>query len=207
MTGTGLWVFAGVLVLGQFSPGPDMLLVTRTALRHGTRDGLWLAFGIGCGLMVHATVAVTGMAVVFHQLPALRVALQWLAAAYLLWIARGLLVERFGNRRKHDSGNDAAPAHAHSPYVRGLLCNLLNVKAALFFAAVCTPFLGTEPTIDRALVIWLMIVGLGMGLWCLWVLLLQWPPVRRAYLGAAAWIDGFFALFLALLAVRLVIGG
>jgi threonine/homoserine/homoserine lactone efflux protein len=32
-----LLMFAGVMVLGQFSPGPDMLLLTRTELRKGAR--------------------------------------------------------------------------------------------------------------------------------------------------------------------------
>lgn len=90
-----LWVFAGVVVLGQFSPGPDMILLTRTALRRGATDGVKMAAGIACGLTVHATIAVAGMAVAFQRFSMLRRVLQWVAAAYLLWIAYSLLRERF----------------------------------------------------------------------------------------------------------------
>jgi threonine/homoserine/homoserine lactone efflux protein len=198
-----LWL-AGVLVLGQFSPGPDLLLVTHTALHRGRRDGLRLALGIGCGLMAHAAVAVSGMSVVFLRLPALGSALRWLAAGYLLWLAGGLLIARFRGGAVEEKPRQSVGG---PPFVRGLLCNLLNPKAALFFAAVCTPFLGDPPALDRAVTVWLMIVGLGTGLWCLWVLALQWPPLRGLYFRAVAWIDAAFAILLGALAVALLIGG
>jgi threonine/homoserine/homoserine lactone efflux protein len=54
---TALWTFAGVMALGQFSLGPDMILLTRTALKSGARTGVKMACGIACGLSVHATLA------------------------------------------------------------------------------------------------------------------------------------------------------
>jgi threonine efflux protein len=198
-----LWL-AGVLVLGQFSPGPDLLLVTHTALHRGRRDGLRLAMGIGCGLMAHAAVAVSGMSVVFLRLPALGTVLRWLAAAYLLWLAGGLLAARL---RASAVEEKPRPSVGGPPFVRGLLSNLLNPKAALFFAAVCTPFIGDPPAMDRAATVWLMIVGLGTGLWCLWVLALQWPPLRGLYFRAVEWIDVAFFILLGALAVGLLIGG
>jgi threonine/homoserine/homoserine lactone efflux protein len=47
---------------------------------------------------------------------------------------------------------------------------------------------------------------LGIGLWSLWVLALQWRPVRARYERFSGLIDGVFGLVLAVLAVRLVIG-
>src|SRR5690606_25405543 len=82
-----LLAFAGVMALGQFSPGPDMLLLTRTALKSGARAGVEMAAGISCGLVVHATVALGGLALAFQRTPILAEALRWGAAAYLLWIS------------------------------------------------------------------------------------------------------------------------
>ena len=63
MDALGEWLaFAGVMALGQFSPGPDILLLTRTALVHGRKAGCWTAVGIACGLACHAAVAVLGVA-------------------------------------------------------------------------------------------------------------------------------------------------
>ena len=77
-----LALFAGVMALGQFSPGPDMILLTRTALAEGAKAGAWMALGIATGLTVHTSIAVAGLAVAFQQSATLRHAVSWLAAAY-----------------------------------------------------------------------------------------------------------------------------
>jgi threonine efflux protein len=204
MTSTAeLWIFAGVMVLGQFSPGPDMILLTRTALSKGPREGVLMAAGISCGLSVHATVAVAGMAVAFQRFPMLRTGLQWVAAAYLTWLACGLLRERFV--AWYGGGIVATPREdGRSSFVKGLLCNLLNPKAALFLAAVCAPFLAGVRPAWWPYAVWSIVVGLGLTLWSLWVVLLQSRPIRDGYRRAAAWIDVCFALLLLALAVRLM---
>jgi threonine/homoserine/homoserine lactone efflux protein len=201
-----LWMFAGVMVLGQFSPGPDMLLLTRTALRRGAREGVEMAAGIACGLTVHATVAVAGVAVVFERLPLLRTALQWAAALYLLWLAWGMAREFFIAWHSGAIHEFEVVESRKTPFLRGLLCNLLNPKAAFFLAAVCAPFLSGHHPTWWPFAIWGIIVGFGIGLWSLWVLLLQWQPLRNRYERSAGLIDGIFGVVLAALAIRLMIG-
>ena len=48
-----LWAFALLIAIGQFSPGPDMLLLTRTALAEGSKAGWLMVFGIVTGLAFH----------------------------------------------------------------------------------------------------------------------------------------------------------
>jgi threonine/homoserine/homoserine lactone efflux protein len=206
MATSDLWVFAGVMVLGQFSPGPDMLLLTRTALRRGVSEGVQTAAGIACGLTVHATVAVAGVAVVFQRFPLLRMVLQWTAAAYLLWLAWRMAREFFAAWYSGTIYEMELVESRRAPFVRGLLCNLLNPKAALFLAAVSAPFLSGDHPVWWPFAIWGIIVGFGIGLWSLWVLLLQWPPLRSRYERCAGLIDGIFGLVLAALAVRLMMG-
>jgi threonine/homoserine/homoserine lactone efflux protein len=101
---------------------------------------------------------------------------------------------------------DAGRENPHPPFVRGLLCNLFNPKVALFLAAVCAPFLAGNHPGWWPYAIWGVIVGLGVGLWSLWVVLLQWQPLRVRYERAGGWIDGIFGVALLALAVRLMIG-
>ena len=202
-----LWLFAGVMVLGQFSPGPDMLLLTRTALRHGTAVGIKMALGIACGLTVHATIAIGGVAVVFERFPVLRRVMQWVAALYLLWLAFGLLREASAAWSSKSISTIQVKESRHSPFIRGLLCNLFNPKVALFLAAVCAPFLVGGHSDWWPYALWMVVVGLGVGLWSLWVILLQWPPLRRCYERAATGIDAAFGIALVILAVALMSQG
>lgn len=199
-----LWIFAGLITLGQFSPGPDMVLLTRTALREGRGAGLRMAWGITCGLMVHSTIAVAGVAAAFQRFPVLRQVLQWVAALYLLWLATGLLRAALGRHLLLADGETVRNVSTQSPFQRGFLCNLLNPKVALFLAAVCAPFLAGADSPTRPIALWAIVVGLGIGLWAIWVVLLQWKPIRDFNDRAARWIDGFFGLALAALALSLM---
>jgi threonine efflux protein len=201
-----LLAFAGVMVLGQFSPGPDMILLTRTSLRNGARAGVKMALGIACGLAVHATVAVAGLALAFDRLPTLRVALQWLAAGYLLWLSYRIFREIFASANVGSDERSVEEISAKGPYLRGLLCNLLNPKAAIFLAAASAPFLRGDRPDWWPFAIWGIVVGLGGMLWSLWACLLQWAPLRNAYERSSCWIDGVFATVLAVLAIRLMAG-
>ena len=201
-----LLAFAGVMALGQFSPGPDMILLTRTALKSGAGDGVKMATGIACGLTVHATLAVAGLALAFERLPVLRETLRWLAAGYLLWLAWSLLAEVFVacySGGKPEPDDKPAPRR---PFTRGLLCNLLNPKAAIFLAAVSAPFLRGERPDWWPLAIWGIVVVQALVLWSLWACVLQWQPLRRRYEQAALWIDAAFGVALVALAVSLIAG-
>ncbi len=199
-----LALFAGVMALGQFSPGPDMILLTRTALAEGAKAGAWMALGIATGLTVHTSIAVAGLAVAFQQSAGLRQAVTWLAAAYLLWLAWCLMRSALTPPQPAGSA-DERPAATRSPYLRGFICNLLNPKAVVFLAATCAPFLsGDHPPWWPFAIVALVIVQ-GGTLWALWAWLLQWRPLRTRYENSARWIDGAFGIALAVLALTLLV--
>ena len=200
-----LLVFAGVIALGQFSPGPDMLLLTRTALAQGRSAGWWTTAGIATGLCVHATVAVFGMAYLMAHGGWLTEVLRWAAALYLAYLGcrllpAALLVIHRG--REYEGGGSGK---GQSAYVRGLLCNLLNPKVVIIFAAVVTDFVTGERPAWWSPVLWAIIVGQGFLLWWLYVWLLQFPPFRKGYQRLGPWFDSALGVGLLALAVFLVI--
>jgi threonine/homoserine/homoserine lactone efflux protein len=201
-----LLAFAGVMALGQFSPGPDMVLLTRTALKSGAKVGIEMALGIASGLAVHSTVAVAGLALALDRLPLLRRVICWLAAGYLLWLAGRILREVLVAPDTDAPVELDRKISGRGPFLRGLFCNLLNPKAAIFLAAVSAPFLKGERPGWWPFVIAGIVVVQGCVLWSLWAWLLQWKPLRIAYERAANGIDCAFGIALAGLALRLMIG-
>lgn len=188
--------FALIMALGQFSPGPDMLWLTRVALRDGGRAGVITALGIASGLALHATLALTGLALLLQRHPALQTAFTLLAAVYLGWLASRILRDR--------PADDAAPTHCEHPFLRGLFCNLANPKVAIFLAAICTPFLAASPAPWFPAALWAIIVIQGGVLWSLWAIILQTRSARSIYQKHARRIDVAFAAALAALAAWLV---
>ncbi len=201
-----LLAFAGVMALGQFSPGPDMILLTRTALRSGGRAGVKMALGIACGLCVHATLAVGGLAMALERMPVLWGVLRWVAAVYLIWLACRILREAFIMWNSGSLAESMVAAPVTNPFLRGFLCNLLNPKAALFLAAVMTPFLSGDRPGWWSFALWGIVVVQAGVLWSVWAGLLQWNRLRTCYGRATVWIDATFGWVLAALAVRLMTG-
>ena len=191
------------MLLGQFSPGPDMLLLTRTALADGARAGVKTALGIATGLALHAALAVLGLAWLLEKFPLFGQLMRWAAAAYLLWLAWKLLTACAKTFSKNEGENVTNP-FAGSYYQRGLWCNLLNPKVVVFLAAVTAPFLRGDSSSARPLALWLIIVIQGGGLWSIWAIVLQWRPLRDGYRKSQPLIDGAFGLVLLLLAVMLM---
>ncbi|MBT8045451.1 MAG: LysE family translocator [Verrucomicrobiae bacterium] len=204
---TNEWlIFVGVMALGQFSPGPDMLLLTRTALASGRKSGCWTAIGIAFGLALHAIIAVTGVAAVLSQGGLLLIALKWVAAAYLTYLAVQLIRSGLKQGRLNVSRGSGIDASAVASWKRGLFCNLLNPKVAVFLAGVTAPFLLIKDAPPAwPVMLWVTIVFEGMILWCLWVFVLQARAFRESYLKAAHWFDLAFGIALLGVAAFLVI--
>lgn len=203
---TELLAFAGIMALGQFSPGPDMILVTRTALRSGSGAGVKVAAGIATGLLVHATLAVAGLALVLDRVPVVRGILYWVAALYLVWLAYNIGRETFIAWYSGAKSAEVSESAGRGPYLQGVLCNIFNPKVVIILAALATPFLKGERPGWWPVALWAIILSQGFFLWAAWAYLLQWKPLRDGYAKASKWIDLFFALALVGLAVKLVVG-
>jgi threonine efflux protein len=196
--------FAGIMALGQMTPGPDWILVTRCALAHGLRTAIWTATGITCGLMVHATLAVGGLAVYVRANEAAWNAARWLAAGYLVWMGVSILrdTKRDGADSRKEKPGMGGTLH---PFLRGFGCNLLNAKVCLLLAAVCATYLNGDHPAHWPAILWGVIVIQGWALWILWAALLQNGSVRKAYGRFQHWLDIGFGTGLLLLAVRVLV--
>ena len=183
------------------SPGPNVLLVTQTAMARSRRSALAVAVGVASGAAVLATAAAVGLTVVIEQVTWARHALQLAGGAYLLFL--GVQTWRGAREpppRPEAAGRDESPRRF---YLRGLLTNLTNPKAAVFFGSVLAPTLGHAVSgwVRAAAVAIIVVDAL---LWhCLLALLFARPGVRQLYARAKTVVDRLVGAALALLGLRL----
>ncbi len=182
--------------LAVASPGPDLAVVTRQTLAHGRRAGVITALGIAVGISFHVAYGMFGLAWAIARFPALLTVLRVAGAALLLWIGYGAIRAR----PLPDAGSrpDAGKAAARD-FGIGLSTNLLNVKAMLFFVALCSAVItGSTPTwLKLGLSAW-MIVATGA-----WFSFVAWtlghPGIRKRLISSAHWIDRVMGAILLLL--------
>lgn len=110
------------------SPGPDVFQVIRTGSR-SRRAGVLCALGIMTGNTCWALASWLGLS----ALPAQAIAVvQIVGGAYLVWM--GVQAVRPVPVPAGDAA--AAAPRQRNPYLLGLLTNLANVKALIFFGAI-----------------------------------------------------------------------
>ena len=125
--------FLTVVLLHLFavmSPGPDYVLVTRQSIRYGRRVALWSSGGIGFGILFHSLLAVSGILFFIASNDFYLIFLKLICSAYLLYLGITSIINRSNfdqNRVKEDKWSNA------NGFVAGLLTNITNVKALLFF--------------------------------------------------------------------------
>lgn len=118
-----------IYVAGLFSPGPNLLMVSQSAIRHGVRTGLATAAGV---VMINAfwcSASFFGLGILLATMPWAMNGLRALGAAYLAWVA-------FCLWRDADKPVSAAKDTTGGGFQTGLTTNLGNVKAMVFYAAV-----------------------------------------------------------------------
>lgn len=139
-----LWGFVLASALIELTPGPNMTWLALLAATEGRRAGLAAVAGVLLGLTGLAVAAAVGLAALVRDVPEVYAALRWAGVLYLLWLAREAW-------RSAELGGDGARLGVARSFRRGLVTNLLNPKAAVFYLTLLPPFLPREPALSDVL--------------------------------------------------------
>ena len=185
------------------SPGPDFFFVTQTAMSRSRREGLLGAAGIALGISVWAALSLLGLQVLFEQFAWLQRAVMLAGAAYLFWM--GVQLFKSAGSGKGDSGAHAVRLgnSGAKTFLLGLLTNLANPKALIYFGSVFSLFVEPGQSAD---VKWMLfaLISLESFLWfALVTVAFSMPALQRGYSRLACWIDGAAGLLFAGFAMAL----
>ena len=186
------------------SPGPAFVVSLQETLAKDRRAGVAAAAGIALGSFLWALLVLLGVGLVLQQAGWLYGALRLLGGLYLIYL--GI---RLWRGAAQPLALPAAGGTGKGPLLGslciGLLTQLVNPKAAVFFGSIFLTFL------PPALPAWVQAVVLVNifaveFLWYLAVaLLFSAGRVRAAYAGAKLWIDRIAGGCLAALGLRLAL--
>lgn len=163
--GTQLLAFMGVVQLAVMSPGPDFAVTVRNSAVSGRAMGMMTVFGISVGIFVWAVSAALGVAALLAASATAYTVVKLAGAAYLLFI--GVRAVRAAMRGEY-SAPPAGAGDRDGPglwtgFRQGLLCNVLNPKAAVFYVALMPQFLPHSPDAADTLMLSLIAVALTAG--------------------------------------------
>lgn len=129
----------------ELTPGPNMSYLAVLSLAEGRRAGFAAVAGVALGLAIVGIIAALGLAAVISEHPLLYQILRWTGVLYLVWLAYDIWRGDDRDALESSASNDGLTQY----FVRGVITNLLNPKAAIFYVAVLPPFIDPERGILR----------------------------------------------------------
>ncbi len=165
-----LITLASVHFIALMSPGPDMALVIQNATRYGRHTGLYIALGLSCGIFVHSLLSLTGVSYLVHQQPVLFALVQVAGGSYLLYLGYNALRHIIQHWKTHSEVVSQRPGaerqlnNKRQAFSRGLMTNLFNPKALVFFISLMSTLVPASMSLQ----------GKGIALLILWTLSLLW---------------------------------
>ncbi len=147
--------FALTSFLIELTPGPNMTYLALIAARDGRRAGMATVAGVALGLAIVGVIAAFGVAELVHASRLLYEGLRWAGVLFLFYLAW----------EGWTSDSSAVAGEALSDgrnFVRGLVTNLLNPKAAVFYIAVLPTFIdSSRPLLPQTLLLTVVYVAVA----------------------------------------------
>lgn len=136
--------FAITAFLLELTPGPNMAFLITLAAVQGRAAGLAMVAGIALGLALVGLAAAFGLAAIAAAEPLVMQGLTLAGVAYLVWLAW----EAWRDADAADEDGAEAQRPATAWFGRGLIVNLLNPKAAVFYLTVLPAAIGPQAGAD-----------------------------------------------------------
>jgi threonine/homoserine/homoserine lactone efflux protein len=138
-TNTQLSLFcltASILIL---TPGPNFFYVLTRGVTQGRRPALMAALGLGCGVMLHTTLAAIGVATLIRSSYMAFQVIKYGGSCYLIYLGIRTLID-------HDRPLIATPLGATENRAiigQSIAASMSNPKTILFFLSFLPQFLNT----------------------------------------------------------------
>lgn len=165
-------------LLAAMSPGPNFVLVTRTAIQLTRRQAAAVVLGFTTANLIWCAAVILGLSALFTLAPWLYGAIKFIGGMYLIYLGVSLW-------RAHDSKMTRAESlfqtNVSTSYIRGLVTNLSNPKSVVYFGSIFALFM--KPATPA----WVRLMAVGIVLFdtVLWygtvALLFSGERVRRVY--------------------------
>lgn len=128
--------------LAAITPGADTLLILQTTLRNGYKPAIVTLMGISTGWIIYLGILYFGFAKLFQN-DIMQIITSIFGAVYLFYLAFALFKKSSNNInfKNMSNGQKKSRFALKHQYFKGLIVNLSNPKAILFFGAIVAPFM------------------------------------------------------------------
>ena len=170
-----------VHIVALMSPGPDFFFVSQTAVSRSRKEAMMGVLGITMGVMVWAAVALLGLNLILAKMAWLHNIIMVGGGLYLCWMGYQMLRGALKKEESKPEEPKVEMATGGRSFVKGLLTNLANPKAIIYFGSVFSLFVGDNVGAGARWGIFLLIVVETFAWFTVVASLFALPAMRRGY--------------------------
>lgn len=177
--------------VAQLSPGPDVLLIAKSAATTSRVNTLKIIAGISVGIVLWVVLTLAGFTVLVEQFPWIQQVLMLIGGAFLAKMGYLMLkggIQSYQNRHVVAHNNIQTPSTKRY-FMLGLLTNLSNPKTLIYFGSVFSLALSSAASNHLKLQLAFIIPIQTFITFSLLMLLISHPIMKRKYQQAASYID------------------
>jgi len=191
-------------LIALISPGPDFIVACRNSIQYFRKIGLWTAVGFGIGVCVHMSYAFFGLTWMISQSDILFTTMKYLGAVYLIYLGVSSL---FLKNTKIDLKTDQRVSKIkwYTATKVGLLTNLLNPKASLFFLSLFTIVIGPEVNLTVMAILALILFSTTVLWFSLVAVFLTHQKMRYLFEENQKSINRLFGVILIIIGIRIAL--
>ena len=197
---------AGVHLLVVVSPGPNFLVISRTALAHSRRAALGVTAGVTLGAFIIIASGFLGASAVFTQSERLFNGARLAGAAYLVFLGFKALIGVARQRRTPYRTPVAGDAPTPTAAFRlGLLTIASNAKAFVYFLVFFTAVVAPDDPIAARVILVFVMPSITFGWYAFIATAFANDRMRSLYARARTPIEILFGVLLIGLGVEIAI--
>ena len=185
--------------IAQLSPGPDVLLVAKSAASNSRANTLKIVLGISVGIVVWVVLTLLGFTVLIEQWPWVQQVLMLLGGFFLAKMGYGMLKGGLASRKQQASLDGIMEQKPQNYFILGLFTNLSNPKTLIYFSSVFSLALSSSAGESLKPQLAVIIPIQTFMVFSLLTLIMSMPKMKAMYQRAGSYIDiisgAFFLLF------------
>ena len=192
-------------IVALVTPGPDFFFVSQTAVSRSRKEAMMGVLGITGGVMVWSGVALLGLNLILEKMAWLHSIIMVGGGLYLCWMGYQMLRSALKKEKPSEQAPAVELAHGGRSFLKGLLTNLSNPKAIIYFGSVFSLFVGNDVGSAERWGLFVMIALETFAWFTIVASLFALPQMRRGYQRLAKWIDGVAGALFAGFGIHLII--
>ena len=200
------FMFIFMCLAMELTPGPNMSYLIIVALKKGRKQAFYCVMGIALGLSLSGLLSAIGFGNLIRHNRILFETLRWSGIAYLFWLAfDGLYNASKKAPKTMGSETTAEKESVFAEFRAGLITNLLNPKAYLFYLGTLPSFIDPNE-LALAQTLWLSVtyIAIASAIHLSLVFLAETLRQRLEATISIKWLNQILSLSLILVAVWLI---